>query len=90
MADSDGSAPETLATVPNDTSGLLKRLKKLAVGAKVKCCYECTCVETRSIAAGDDARFARVTPVCASRSTAVSTAKWCTGYLVPRHALPTQ
>jgi len=36
----DYSAPETVATVPNDTSGLLKRLKKLAVGGKVKCCYE--------------------------------------------------
>src|ERR1017187_631618 len=39
VADGDGSAPETVATVPNDTSALLKRLKKLAVGGKVKCCY---------------------------------------------------
>jgi transposase len=40
VADGDGSGPETVATIPNDTSALLKRLKKLAVGGKVQCCYE--------------------------------------------------
>jgi transposase len=40
MADGDGSAPETVGTISNDTSALLKRLKKLAVGGKVRCCYE--------------------------------------------------
>jgi transposase len=40
VADGDGSAPETVGTIPNDTSSLLKRLKKLAVGGKVRCCYE--------------------------------------------------
>jgi transposase len=40
VADGDGSAPETVATIPNDTSALLKRLRKLAVGGKVQCCYE--------------------------------------------------
>lgn len=38
VADADGSAPENVATVPNDTTGLVKRLKRL--GAKLQCCYE--------------------------------------------------
>ena len=40
VADGDGSAPETVATIPNDTSALLKQLKRLAAGGKVQCCYE--------------------------------------------------
>lgn len=40
VADSDGREPETVATIPNDTSALLKRLKRLADGGKVRCCYE--------------------------------------------------
>jgi transposase len=40
VADGDGSAPENVATVPNDTAALGKRLKKLGLGAKLRCCYE--------------------------------------------------
>jgi transposase len=40
VAEDDGSAPENLATVPSDTAALVKRLKKLGVGSKLKCCYE--------------------------------------------------
>jgi transposase len=40
VAEGDGSAPENVATVPNDTAALVKRLKKLELGAKLKCCYE--------------------------------------------------
>jgi len=40
VADTDGSAPENVATIPNDTNLLLKRLKKLAAGATLRCCYE--------------------------------------------------
>lgn len=40
MADGDGSAPENVATIPNDTTLVLKRLKKLGTGATMKCCYE--------------------------------------------------
>lgn len=40
VADDDGSAPQTVATIPNDTALLLKWLKKLGQGGKVRCCYE--------------------------------------------------
>jgi transposase len=40
FADGDGSSPENVATMPNDTTMLLKRLAKLGVGAKLRCCYE--------------------------------------------------
>jgi transposase len=40
VADSDGSAPASVATVPNDTKLLLKRLKTLRSGVKLRCCYE--------------------------------------------------
>jgi transposase len=40
VADGDGSAPENVATVPNDTTGLVRRLKRLGAGAELKCCYE--------------------------------------------------
>ena len=40
VADGDGSPPENLATIPNDTTLLLKRLRKLSAGAKLRCCYE--------------------------------------------------
>jgi transposase len=40
VADSDGSAPETVATIPNDTATVIKRLKKLGQGAALRCCYE--------------------------------------------------
>ena len=40
VADSDGSAPETVATIPHDIAGLIRRLRKLGAGATVQCCYE--------------------------------------------------
>ena len=40
VADSDGSAPAVLATVPSETTGVLKRLKKLGAGGTLRCCYE--------------------------------------------------
>ena len=40
VAEADRSAPENLATIPNDTAVLLKRLKKLGSGATLRCCYE--------------------------------------------------
>jgi hypothetical protein len=38
VADSDGSAPENVATAQNDTTALVKRLKSLGAGAGLKCC----------------------------------------------------
>ena len=40
VADGDGSAPANVATIPNDTTLLIKRLKKLGQGASLRCCYE--------------------------------------------------
>ena len=40
VADGDGGVPENLATIPNDTTLLLKRLKKLGTVALLRCCYE--------------------------------------------------
>ena len=40
VADSDGSAPETLATIPNDIAVLLKWLRKLERTGELRCCYE--------------------------------------------------
>jgi transposase len=40
VADGDGSAPQNVATIPNDTTVLLKRLKKMGLGVKLTCCYE--------------------------------------------------
>jgi hypothetical protein len=40
VADSDGSAPQDVATIPNDTALVLKRLRKLQSGGTLKCCYE--------------------------------------------------
>src|SRR5579871_1555378 len=40
VADSDGGTPEDVATIPNETTGLLRRLRKLGCGAKLRCCYE--------------------------------------------------
>ena len=40
IADSDGSAPETVATIPNETKLLIKRLKALGQLALLRCCYE--------------------------------------------------
>ena len=40
VADGDGSAPENIAIVPNETTSLVKRLKKLGAGWTLRCCYE--------------------------------------------------
>ena len=32
VADADGTVPENVATIPNDTTALVKRLKKLGAG----------------------------------------------------------
>lgn len=40
VADDEGSAPQTVATIPNDTRLLLKWVKKLGQGGRVRCCYE--------------------------------------------------
>jgi transposase len=40
VAEGDGGAPENVATIPNDTTLLIKRLKKLGQGASLRCCYE--------------------------------------------------
>ena len=40
VADGDGSAPENLATIPNDVEVLVKRLKKLGAAGTLRCCYE--------------------------------------------------
>jgi transposase len=40
VADSDGSSPETVATIPNDFALLMKWLRKLERQGPVRCCYE--------------------------------------------------
>jgi transposase len=40
VAESDGSVPEVLATVPNEAGAVLKQLKKLGPAARLRCCYE--------------------------------------------------
>jgi len=40
VAEGDGSAPEDVAIIPNDTGTLLKRLRKLGPQAELRCCYE--------------------------------------------------
>lgn len=40
VADSDGSRPELLATVPHDIAGLIRRLKKLGPASSLRVCYE--------------------------------------------------
>jgi transposase len=41
VADGDGSAPQNVATIPNETTVLLKWLRKLgAGGTQLRCCYE--------------------------------------------------
>jgi transposase len=40
VAEAGGGAPENLATIPNDTALLLKRLRKLGADATLRCCYE--------------------------------------------------
>jgi transposase len=40
VAESDGSAPENLATIPNETAGLLKQLRKLGPLGSLRVCYE--------------------------------------------------
>ena len=40
VAEGDGGEPAYLATVPNDTAELVKRLAKLGRAAHLRCCYE--------------------------------------------------
>ena len=40
VAEGDGSTPQTIATVANDVAGLVKRLKRLGQGTRLRCCYE--------------------------------------------------
>ena len=40
VADSDGTPPENLATIPTDTQLLLKKLRKLGPLKSLSCCYE--------------------------------------------------
>lgn len=40
VADSSGGEPEHLATIPNDTALLIKRLSKLGRKSALRCCYE--------------------------------------------------
>jgi transposase len=40
VADSDASAPSVVSEIPNDTSRLLKELRKLGKAAELRCCYE--------------------------------------------------
>jgi transposase len=40
VADGDGSAPDVVGTIPNDSRLLVKRLKKLALPASLRVCYE--------------------------------------------------
>jgi transposase len=40
VADAGGEAPENVATIPNETTVLLKCLKKLGSGETLRCCYE--------------------------------------------------
>lgn len=40
VADGDGSAPEVVATIPNDTRILLKRLRRLGEDGCLRVCYE--------------------------------------------------
>ncbi|HVR07348.1 MAG TPA: IS110 family transposase [Thermoanaerobaculia bacterium] len=40
VGESDGMMPENLATIPNDTATLLKRLRRLGPLETLRCCYE--------------------------------------------------
>lgn len=40
VADPDGSLPENLAIIPNETTGLLRQLRKLGALRELRCCYE--------------------------------------------------
>lgn len=40
VADSDGSTPHVVATVPHELRALLKQLKKLGATGQLRCCYE--------------------------------------------------
>ena len=40
VADGDGGAPSVVATIPNETQLLLKRLRKLGGSDELRCCYE--------------------------------------------------
>ena len=40
LAESDGSAPQLVGEIPNDTAALVKMLRKLGKGGTIRCCYE--------------------------------------------------
>ncbi len=40
VADQDGGMPHVVATLPNETRLLLKRLRKVAASDQLRCCYE--------------------------------------------------
>jgi transposase len=40
VAQGDGQPAESLATIPNDVTGLIRRLRRLAPVESVRCCYE--------------------------------------------------
>ena len=40
VAEAEGGEPSLVGTIPNDTRLLLKQLRRLGKGRKLKCCYE--------------------------------------------------
>ncbi len=40
VGEANGLTPENLATIPNDTAQLLKRMRKLGPLSSLRCCYE--------------------------------------------------
>lgn len=40
VAEPEGGEPSLVGTIPNDTRLLLKQLRRLGRGAKLRCCYE--------------------------------------------------
>ena len=40
VAEQDGGAPQVVATIPNETQLLLKRLRRLGASHELRCCYE--------------------------------------------------
>ena len=40
VAEQEGGAPQVVATIPNETQLLLKRLRKLGASHELRCCYE--------------------------------------------------
>ena len=72
VADGDGSAPETMATIPTDTSALLKRLKLPARGRRQTECGAATRRGPRSPGPQRALRERRASKACSYRSVAGS------------------